>query len=317
MLKRILLALFLVSTIASAFSATCNSTDSDDWENTGTWSCGALPQGGDVITIEEGDTVSVTSNFTISGSPVYLHIFGTLDFKTGAKLLLPPGSKIEIYSTGSITKGSGGGSSNVITVGMTDVWTAGDGNLSGPVSVNESCPASAGCVLPLILLYFDVQLKNGFAYVEWKTAAEKDIDYFVIESSNDLYTWAELATREDKGEYFNSYSFTDPDRVFETRYYRLKEVDIYGNNHYYYPKAVTAEDSGVLSVYPNPAAEFLTILSSEEGEFRVVTVGGNEVDKGMLVSGNTLLNVSDLPRGLYILALNFSGSHFKIPVVLH
>ena len=100
-----LITLFVTSVLFSLNSnaANCNSLGNGNWNTPATWSCGSVPAGGDNITIEVGDTVSISSVTNITGAPVTIIIDGVFLFDSpSAKLRLPCGSVIIITSTGSI-----------------------------------------------------------------------------------------------------------------------------------------------------------------------------------------------------------------------
>jgi hypothetical protein len=136
-MKKIFQILFLVSTLLS-FSQVCTAVNGN-WNNSSTWSCNHIPTGGETINIPSGVTVVVSGNLTVPGSSVLLNIFGTLDFDNGSKINFPTGSIIHVFIGGAIT-GTGGGSSNNIEIGITEVWKIANGNLSGEIVLSENIP---------------------------------------------------------------------------------------------------------------------------------------------------------------------------------
>ena len=56
-----------------------------------------------------------------------------------------------------------------------------------------------------------------------------------------------------------------------------------------------------LSVYPNPANDVLFIEGVESGEFSLINIAGKEVLNGQLSNNKNMLEVNELPSGLYLL----------------
>jgi len=73
----------------SVFAANCTSTRDGNWNATSTWNCGLVPDGNDTVTIEDGDTVTVTVNaaaqtLTIqNGDDTYLDINANVTLTVG------------------------------------------------------------------------------------------------------------------------------------------------------------------------------------------------------------------------------------------
>ena len=133
----ILLTIFTSLTYSKVI-ATCNSTGNGNWNNSGTWDCQGSPQCGDTIYILETHTVTVSKQEDYSGcmSPLFIIIEGTLEFNNGRKLLLPEGSGILVKGDGLIS-GSGGGNSNIIEIGNTNVWSSSDGAIDTSAYLGE------------------------------------------------------------------------------------------------------------------------------------------------------------------------------------
>lgn len=60
-----------------------------------------------------------------------------------------------------------------------------------------------------------------------------------------------------------------------------------------------------VNIYPNPAADVinLTIEKYEKITYQIYDMGGKLVDQSTLTSSTTSLNVSDYPKGTYLLTL--------------
>jgi hypothetical protein len=255
MLHKLLLPVLLTVFFSSSlYSNTCTSNAGTfaSWAAI-TWSCSSAPTGGppgcgDVINIAGGTTVNISAdvNYSGCGSPITLNIYGTMNFNTnGVQFRLPPGSTVFVGSGGSINKTfPGGGSSTLISVGGTNVWTAGDGTVSGPI------------VLPIELLSFGAVQANAAIHIKWATATEINNDYFTLERSKDGITFTTVSIIKGAGNSTNviNYSTIDNNPHSGISYYRLKQTDYNGN--YSYSKITAVDYKGTesfdLNLFPNP-----------------------------------------------------------------
>jgi hypothetical protein len=117
--------------------------------------------------------------------------------------------------------------------------------------------------LPIELLSFEAECENQNITLEWTTASEMNNDFFTIERSIDGINWQIISTITGAGNSSSimNYSFIDISNSFENSYYRLKQTDFNGSNKYSSIIAVKncEKDFNELSIYPNPANEFLNI----------------------------------------------------------
>jgi hypothetical protein len=94
--------------------------------------------------------------------------------------------------------------------------------------------------LPVELLYFDGTAYDKTNYLEWATATEHNSSHFVVEKSEDGYTWTSIgqqwaainSTQEIR------YNLMDDNVYPVINYYRLKQFDIDGTNKEYGPIAI-------------------------------------------------------------------------------
>ena len=57
-----------------------------------------------------------------------------------------------------------------------------------------------------------------------------------------------------------------------------------------------------ISIYPNPASDYLTISNAPDAAYSIISVGGKIMSRGRLLN-NERLNVSSLPNGLYMIKI--------------
>jgi hypothetical protein len=170
-----------------------------------------------------------------------IHVFGTLNFTNGNKLSLPCGSAVYIHAGGVVQKiTSGGGNSTLIEICGQILWSAADGPMSGPDTLQVSS-------LPITLLSFSADPAENKIDVSWITASEINNDYFTIEKSTDGTDFVAIATVNGAGNSSSTlnYSYSDHSPVHGISYYRLKQTDYDGQ--FSYSSTVMVNYSGEFS----------------------------------------------------------------------
>jgi hypothetical protein len=318
-------------------SALCTNIANGDWNTVANWSCGHVPACGDSIVIKAGTTVTISTQQDYTGCPTKMQvvIYGELHFITGDKLRMPCGSQVYIMPGGSITAGGGGGNSNTIEICGDILWNAGDGTLTGPSCLPPTSPFCMSVVLPVELVYFKGEAKDGYVSLDWLTATERKSSHFEIERSTDATTFYKVIDVRSKALYGNStapllYNTTDNSPVENISYYRLKQVDL--DN--------TFEYSGMISVnylrsrnikfiiYPNPnKGEFTADISGIENNHEVNINLKDEKGRVVYTSNffiqdqaSAKLNIipeNKLANGIYVCTLTFEGIDFNVKVIVN
>jgi hypothetical protein len=126
--------------------------------------------------------------------------------------------------------------------------------------------------LPIELIDFSVGLNaNGLPKLNWRTASEKDNDFFSIERSRDGRNFHDIAQLPGAGDHVGilEYSFEDPTPLYGQVYYRLKQTDFDGTFSYSHVERVFV---------PAPAKmEAFQLLKSPmlSGEYPLVMLNGD------------------------------------------
>jgi hypothetical protein len=148
----------------------------------------------------------------------------------------------------------------------------------------------------------------------WVTATELNNDFFQIEHSRDGIQFHAVGKVKGQGTTTGVvvYSFLHRQPISGTNYYRLKQVDFDGA--FEYSDVVVAEinsRTGGVRVYPNPARDRAFIQMNKQPEditFVLSTLLGQRLDVQPLAgNGGWDLDLADLPRGIYILQMNYDG----------
>lgn len=308
----IILIVLLVSIRLQA--ATCTCVCNGNWNSPSTWSGGYVPSCNDTIMICGSHicTISTQQDYSACVNPIYIYVDGVLMFDTGNKLTLPTGSVVTINIGGSLNPGHGGGSSNLITIGTTDVWSAGSGKLDGFAILTDNAP------LPIELLNFEASVKNGIVEINWTTASETNNDYFTVQRAQDGLNFENVNIKAGSGTTTAVRSYKSIDNVpyKGISYYRLKQTDFDGNSTVSNAVGVnTGQDTGFsfeLFMNPNDGSKLRIELTSErekEAQLVIIDANGNNIYSKNIVTVQTGKNVNDfyLPKqlapGIYMIGL--------------
>nr|MDA3867229.1 hypothetical protein [Salinivirgaceae bacterium] len=187
----------------------------------------------------------------------------------------------------------------------------------GLTSFSEFAIANAEWPLPVRLVSFTGKWENQRILLEWETASEQQNDYFVIEKSTDAIDFSELARVDGQGNSNSAvqYRTFDEEIAHHTYYYRLKQVDFNGDEHY---EGIVAVNCPVIAtqvdVYPVPTSEELNIelyaymnssitLSLVNSMGQVVFTDIQNVFPGRQV---VTLDVSAIRSGWYVLQIHYA-----------
>ncbi len=173
--------------------------------------------------------------------------------------------------------------------------------------------------LPITLLNFTSQLREGKVVLSWKTASEKNSDFIALERSTDGEQFEEL-DRKKALENSNSiveYHSIDQDPA-ELNYYRLKLVDKDGSYTYSKTLAVRIDKpQSEFVLYPNPTSGNLTLDVPDSDALISVSVYNSlgELIKTYSGSQNTI-DLSREENGTYFVRLNYADKSVVKKIVL-
>lgn len=178
----------------------------------------------------------------------------------------------------------------------------------------KTCP-----VLEARVLNFNGVIINERSLLKWTSQNEAGIKEYEIEKSPDgIHFLTAGRVQVTKGTNEASYTFTDPQSISNTVYYRLKIITA-DNSYNKYSRIISLynrnADFKITAVNPFRNILKLEVFLPSQGniEFNLCDIYGNVVNKKIvqLEKGNSQLsfdNVYNLPAGLYILRAAFNGS---------
>ena len=306
-----------------------------NWNASTTWSFGGVnrvPTCGDTVNIPAAYTVTVSSqeNLAGCGSAIIINVDGVLQFTNGNKLDLPCGSIVYVHVGGLVKKSTaGGGSSTLVSICSTTLWTTGDGPIPGPDTL--WIQGGGGSSLPIKLMYFEARQNEGKVNLDWATSTEINNDFFTVERSSDGEHFEPVLTKSGAGNSTTNlyYQAIDISPLSGYTFYRLKQTDYDG--HYTYSEVKTvkignAEEKAlsIKSIYPNPYTDSFKISfiapSDETTDLVIVNTSGEIIAETKIQSSpgfNTyqFLDEKNIKQGIYFAILK-SGNQRQIQKIV-
>ena len=168
-------------------------------------------------------------------------------------------------------------------------------------------------VLPVELTTLNaiVDVPQEHVDVNWQTATEKESAYFAVERQSKINSsFVEIGQVKGAGnsDKVLTYKYVDEKPVYGVSYYRLRLVDIDGKTTYSKTVSVSYKGGAKIKVFPTFTDGYVNI---ENGDKRIDDVYvWNATGQLMLQSKQTQLDLSDLPRGLYLVQVKTGGETF-------
>lgn len=182
-------------------------------------------------------------------------------------------------ATNLIIYGEAGAGTEGSTFGFIYSMTDNAGATSAPVSYKIETLSP----LPIELMLFNAYKDANQVAIEWITATETNNAGFEIEKSIDGKKWNKIGYVKSNAINGNSnalldYQFNDVTPNYGRNIYRLKQIDLNGNYKYSETRTVWFGKEDKISIYPNPATDFINISG----------LNGKETIKLYDVTGKTL-----------------------------
>ena len=217
----------------------------------------------------------------------------------------PVGNNIVMFKNNSWDSLSGGANGGISSLAVYngELYIGGYSFDSiGGIACQNFAKLSFSSPLPLELLSFTGENKGDINVLKWETASEVDIDYYLIEKSNDGISFEELDKVPASGySNFNTYQLVDDNPKEGITYYRLTEISFDGKRGYSDIVAVRKEGDSFIKIYPNIIDdEFtVTINSEEEMVLHIFNLIGQKVKTLYITEKTTVISRDTLPSGVY------------------
>jgi hypothetical protein len=159
---------------------------------------------------------------------------------------------------------------------------------------------------PLKLVSFTAKEVENATLLEWQTAEEVNTSHFEIHRSADARNWHMLPAQPGAfGSGAHRYTTIDHEPISGSNYYRLKMIDLDGSFAFSQIVSTDHKNAFVIQAFPNPATTWMELeLKGTDiisGKAELVNSMGTVVWKGRITGRRTTLDVSNIPKGVYLL----------------
>src|SRR5690606_21645838 len=178
-------------------------------------------------------------------------------------------------------------------------------------------PDSCGTPLPVQLSYFNAYKANNTSVLNWTTVSEHNNKGFDIEHSTDGKSWQSIGFVNSLSDRTSSvakldYNFVDKSPVNGNNLYRLKQTDRDGKSTISPTRRVVFDNlTSIITVYPNPAREYINIIGLNGGEtLKLYDATGRmlKIEKNTGLQSHKL-SLMNIRNGIYNLIITDKNGH--------
>jgi hypothetical protein len=179
--------------------------------------------------------------------------------------------------------------------------------------------------LPIELIFFNAQLKNGKVDLSWATQTERNNKEFVIERSKNAIDFEVVNVIKGAGNSMVklNYSSIDTKPFSGVSYYRLKQVDFSGDLSYS-PIAVIVnnDDNKKVIIYPNPSNGNVAInlvgFKSIDAVVNVFDESGKVIIRKRMNQSLSNIMEDDLKliSGIYLVVVQINGEQYTSKLIV-
>ena len=159
-------------------------------------------------------------------------------------------------------------------------------------------------VLPVTLTNFSAQIINKKTLIKWNVENEINFSDYEIEQSSNGVDFVKLAVVKPSNQ--SAYSYEYENTNHQKQYFRLKLIDNNGKFSYSNIVVINANSTSAITVYPNPAKDFITVNTNEihpNSYFIISNVDGKGMNKISAKNSATTISTVKFSNGLYYIKL--------------
>ncbi|GAA4438628.1 hypothetical protein GCM10023091_19450 [Ravibacter arvi] len=158
--------------------------------------------------------------------------------------------------------------------------------------------------MPVKLVRFTARPSEGVILLDWVTSEEVNFERFEILRSKNGRNFKDIGAVTGTGT-ASTYGFTDTGAENGNNYYRLRMTDRDGSYEYSgIVRGVVSGKKPAITVYPNPAADFVTVTGLKGNELiSVINTLGIELIKVKANSQQYQVHLGGLPAGVYTICI--------------
>lgn len=172
----------------------------------------------------------------------------------------------------------------------------------------DNLSLTATIILPVNFISFTAATVPTGCLLKWQTADEINNKGFYVERSANGISWVTLgfvAAASPGSGINNQYQYIDTNPAIGLNYYRLRQEDIDGKYEYSTIRSVHVQYSEHTSIFPNPAGNFLSIVT-QENNFKVQIINMEGTVVASFINQKNIA-IQALPSGMYYLRILLSS----------
>jgi hypothetical protein len=163
---------------------------------------------------------------------------------------------------------------------------------------------SVGSPLPVTLNSFSALKQSTSVFLNWSTENEKNFSHFEIERAGADNNFVSIGTANaHNNASTQQYTFKDEAPQSGINLYRLRLVDIDGKFSYSKVASVVFNNVSSIVIYPNPAKDYIQVLSPKKIASIQITDMSGKVIKTFIQGNDSRYSIRGLHKGLYILKI--------------
>lgn len=172
-------------------------------------------------------------------------------------------------------------------------------------------------VVPVTLINLSASALGTEVRLVWSTTNEADLSHFDVERSADGQSFVSVATVAALNRSGNNhYGYTDRALSDGVYFYRVRPVDRDGKFTYSAVRKILINSAQVFQVFPNPVADQATITGVQPGgKLQLITIDGKVMRIWNVYDEKTVLDMSGVRRGLYVLRYDHNGIHHEMKIM--
>jgi hypothetical protein len=201
------------------------------------------------------------------------------------------------------------GSLSSFTANGTATTTVADGSV-------QICYVTAP--LPVVLTSFSATKNNNQNVLRWTTAMEQNLTAFVVEKSNDGRNFKAIGVVTPLNlSYGSSYQFNDLEVNATKQIYRLRITENNVTDKFSDYAVVSGNDNPLaVSIYPNPATDFITITSALKiNKAEIIAADGTIVMTSYNINSTGRISLRGIATGIYTIRF-FSSEGIRTTKVI-
>ena len=170
--------------------------------------------------------------------------------------------------------------------------------------------------LPVSLVSFDIRKIDEKVQLNWRTATETNNSQFVIEHSSNGHNFVAIGSVAGAGNSNTmlSYSFIHDNPEGDINFYRIRQEDVDGTRSYSDIRKVTFESrSNSFVIRMNPVRDGKLHVQFRKNDYAFVyNASGQIVKKQRVRAGIEVIDLSGVPKGMYILQAGKETKRFVL-----